>query len=70
MKDKSEDPLSIAGHTKARVLLDVFRSHRIEITKAVTGEEQEQERKTFEVSPGGSRKIISLRAGVSAPSDE
>jgi hypothetical protein len=39
------------------VLLDVFRSHRIEITKAVTGEEQEQERKL-------SSRIVSLNTQI------
>src|SRR5215475_7882182 len=43
-QNNPEEALNYAERAKARVLLDVLSSGRVNITKAMTGEEQEQER--------------------------
>ncbi len=44
-QNNTAEALTYAEHAKSRVLLDVLYSGRINVTKAMTGEEQEQERK-------------------------
>jgi CHAT domain-containing protein len=44
-QNKAEEALAVAEQAKARVLLDVMRSGRIRIDKAMTAPENEQERK-------------------------
>ena len=57
-QNQASDALAYAERAKARVLLDVLRSGRIDVTKAMTGAEQKQER-------GYYNQLVSLNTQIS-----
>jgi CHAT domain-containing protein/Tfp pilus assembly protein PilF len=58
VQNQSVAALAYAERAKARTLLDVLRSGRISVTKAMTAEEQEQER-------GFNNRLVSLNTQIS-----
>lgn len=58
-QNRQEDALAYAERAKARVLLDVLRSGRVNVTKAMTATEKERERELY-------RELTSLNTQLAA----